>query len=206
VWIESAQRAAQLAAERLPSWRITERLAQHATTVIGAAETLRQIDALRAGRILLASTDPVAPLRIELTTHLRASLSELNKRRGDIHANGLEALESNAVWKAAKEADRIGILAQVHLVRPKVEDLGTDEKLLAALDQQSLPARAAEADAVAGRVQSALEIAARLLEPKIRTVTIERATLRSDAEVRGWLERQEKRLLVEVKQGPVLVN
>ena len=29
-WIESAQRAARLAAERLPGWRITERLARHA--------------------------------------------------------------------------------------------------------------------------------------------------------------------------------
>ena len=86
------------------------------------------------------------------------------------------------------------------------EDVGNDEKLLAALDRENLSARVSDADAVSGRVQTALEMAARLLEPKVRTVKLERATLRSEAEVRAWLDRHEKLLLAEVRQGPILVN
>jgi hypothetical protein len=205
-WIESAKRAGRLAAERLPGWRITERLARHATTLAGAAETLTQVEAVRAGRMLLASTDPVAPLRTQLATLLRSSVSKLNERRDDAYSNGLNTLESNAVWKAVKDADRARILSDVPLVPAGSENLGNDEKLLAALDRENLSARVSDADAVSGRVQTALEMAARLLEPKIRTVKLERATLRSEAEVSAWLDRHENLLLAELKQGPILVS
>jgi hypothetical protein len=205
-WIETTQRAAQLAAERFPVWHVTERLARHVTAVAGAAETIAQVEAVHADRMLLSSTDRVAPLRARLAGALRRAISEANKQRGEAYAKGLAALEENTAWKELKEADRGRILAEVHLVAPAPEEVATDEALLTALDRQNLPARAAEADAVPGRVQRALETAARLLEPKVRVVTLERATLRSDADVRAWLGRQEKALLAEVKQGPVLIN
>jgi len=37
-------------------------------------------------------------------------------------------------------------------------------------------------------------------------VTIERATLRSEADVEKWVEKQKKRVLDALKQGPVLVD
>jgi replication-associated recombination protein RarA len=77
---------------------------------------------------------------------------------------------------------------------------------LAALDIKSLSARQSDADAVAGRVQKALEHAARLLEPKVRSHAIERATLVTPDDVQRWTERQQKALLDAIKDGPVLVN
>ena len=64
----------------------------------------------------------------------------------------------------------------------------------------------AERDAIPGRVQQAIERAAKLLEPKVQTVSLERSTLRSEQEVDAWLGRQKSRLLEGLKQGPVLVN
>lgn len=205
-WIEAAQRAAQLAAERLPIWFTTQRMARHALAVPAAVETLEQVEAVRAGRMLLSGTDLVTPLRARLAAELRRALADVNDRWVELHTRGVAAIDLNTTWKSVKEMDRMRILSEVHLSAPSVEAVATDDALLAALDHQNLAARAAEADAVSGRIQLALEIAARLMEPKVRTVTVERTTLRSETEVRGWVERQEKRLLAEVKQGPVLIN
>jgi hypothetical protein len=136
----------------------------------------------------------------------RSALNDVNDRCGSAYTNGMKALEANTQWQSLDDADRKRILAEVHLHSPVREDIGTDDTLLAALDTQNLSARAAESDAVTGRVQHALEIAARRLEPKIRTVTLERATLRSESDVNAWLEVQKTLLLAEVKKGPVLVN
>jgi len=64
----------------------------------------------------------------------------------------------------------------------------------------------AEIDAIAGRVALAIERAARLLEPKVQTITLERSTLRDEEEVEAWVARQKTRLIEAVLQGPVLVN
>ncbi len=205
-WIEAAQRDSQLAAERLPAWRITERLAYQAEAVAGAKDAIAQVEAVRADRTLLSATDRVAPIRTRLAAELRGALGEAYQQRVEARAKGLAALEANITWKALTEADRTRILGEVRLVAPMKEQVGTDEALLTTLERQPLPARAAEADAVPGRVEQALEAAARLLVPRVRTVALERATLQSEADVRSWLGRQEKTLLTEVKQGPVLVT
>ena len=56
------------------------------------------------------------------------------------------------------------------------------------------------------RLTIAIERAARLLEPKVQTVALERSTLRDAPEVEAWVERQKKRLIEAVSHGPVLVS
>lgn len=50
------------------------------------------------------------------------------------------------------------------------------------------------------------ERAAKLLEPKVRSVPIECATLRSSEDVEGWLERQRCTLLAAIVDGLVLTQ
>jgi hypothetical protein len=93
----------------------------------------------------------------------------------------------------------------VGLVAPAKPDLSTDAALVVALDARNLAARRADADAVAGRVGTALKQAAQLLEPKVQFVALEKATLHTEAEVRQWASRQEAALLAALKSGPVQV-
>ena len=51
-----------------------------------------------------------------------------------------------------------------------------------------------------------IERSARLLEPKVRTVTLECSMLRDAAEVDAWVKRQTATLIEAVRHGPVLVN
>jgi hypothetical protein len=84
--------------------------------------------------------------------------------------------------------------------------VGSEEKLLMELDNRSLAARRAEADAVSGRVANALKRAAQLLEPKVQFVAVDKATLRKEADIIQWLEVQEKKLSAALKNGPVQIQ
>src|SRR5699024_9406451 len=123
--------------ERLPVWHITERMAHHAAGVAEAADAIGQMEAVRKERMLLAMTNPVAPLRATLATELRRALDDVNQRRADAYLRGLATLEENAAWKQLKEADRSRILDEVRLLPAGPEDVGNDESLLAALDARN---------------------------------------------------------------------
>ena len=116
------------------------------------------------------------------------------------------ALAANSVWAKLQPADQDSIKTAVGLTAPSKPDVATDEALADTLDRKPLSGIQAEIDAIAGRVNQAIERAARLLEPKVQTVTLERSTLRDAAEVEAWVERQKATLLSKVANGPVLVN
>lgn len=191
---------------RKPIWDTVERLARHAVGLPAAGEHLKQIEAVRSQRLLLVPTDPVSPLRGALAEVLRKSLLDAHAAHEKAHATGLATLDANSLWQRLQPKEHTDILINLGLTAPAVADVSSDGTLLAALDARSLSARQAEVDAVPGRIQRALEQAARLLEPRVRSISIERATLSTEDEVQQWIERQQQILLVAIKDGPVLVN
>ena len=122
------------------------------------------------------------------------------------YAGAVTALESNEVWRQIGTAEQEKILAAVGLSAPLKPDVSTDLMLLTHLDGRPLAAGRTEIDAVPGRVQEAIRRAAERFEPNVRTIMLERATLRSEDEVSVWLDRQRARLLDAVRQGPVLIG
>jgi hypothetical protein len=205
-WIKDWTIAKALSEQRKPAWDLVERLVRHASLLPSAAEQLKEVNAIRDNRMLLDATDHVSSLRSGLTRLLRGAISEAHANHERAYQAGIDTLESNEMWNRIPEPERNGISAQVGLGNPAKIDMSTDEALLDGLDAHPLTAQQADADAIAGRTQRALELAAKHLEPKVHTVRIERVTLRNDKEVRQWSERQEQLLLEEVKKGPVLVN
>jgi hypothetical protein len=191
---------------RSPTWAVVERLAKHAHGLTAAEDLLKQVEAVRTQRLLLEPTDPVAPLRSGLADALRKALLEAHGAYETEFGKGVASLESSSLWPKLSASDRSTILANVGLAPAASLSVSTDLALVGALDAKSLSSRRAEADAVSGRVQKALEQAARLLEPKVRAISIERSTLTTEAEVDAWLERQKKSLVAAIKDGPVLVS
>jgi hypothetical protein len=204
--IEEWTKAARTADDRKPKWDLVERLAHHAADSSEASEHLEQVEAIRSGRMLLEPTDPVTPLRAELSRILRKAVKEAEGAHRRAYDEVMDMLAGNPVWTQVSESDHERILADVGLDAPVEDNLTADDALVASLDARALAARRSEVDAVAGRAQRAVELAAKLLEPKVRPLTLERTTLRSEEDVRGWLSRQERKLLEAVKSGPVLVN
>ena len=198
--------ARDLAAKRLPSWAVVEHLARHAGDLPGMQPHLDQIEAIRTHRLLLEPTDSVAPIRVAIAGLLREAVNGAHAAHAAAYDQALAALAGNENWAKLDPTQQAGILAAVGLTAPVKPDVSSDEALGRHLDGRPLKVALAERDAIPGRVQQAIERAAKLLEPKVQTVSLERSTLRSEQEVDAWLERQKSRLLEGLKQGPVLVN
>jgi hypothetical protein len=191
---------------RRPAWSLVERLSKHAHGLVAANDLLKQVEAVHTQRLLLEPTDPVAPLRSGLSDVLRKALIEAHSAYEKEFEKGIASLETSSLWPKLPASDCSTILANVGLAPAASLLVSTDEALISALDAKSLSSRRAEADAVSGRVQKALEQAAKLLEPKVRPVAIERSTLATEADVNAWIERQKKSLVAAIKDGPVLVS
>jgi hypothetical protein len=204
--IDEWRKAKALIEQRRPAWQVVERLAKHANPITAAAEQIAQVTAIKGERILLKPTDPVAPVRTTLAGLLRQAVNDANTAHEKAYSSGMAKLVGSETWSKLPEPEQARILSDVGLALPAKVDVTSDDALLSNLDSRPLAAQQAEADAVSGRVGRALELAAKHLEPKVRMVNLERATLRSEQDVQGWIERQEKLLLEEIKKGPVLVS
>ena len=204
--IQSWTKLKELADKRKPVWEVVERLARHASGIAAASDQLDQVEAIRSGRMLLDSSDPATAVRSKLADVLRDALKQAQAAHERAYAEGTAVFDASTTWQKLEEADRARILADVGLAAPEKLDITSDEALLASLDRRDLSARRSESDAVAGRVQRALEQAAKLLEPKVRRVVLESATLRDEQDIKDWLGRQRKRLESEITEGPVLVG
>ena len=204
--VDSWTKLKELADKRKPVWDVVERLARHATGIAAASDHLDQVEAIRNGRMLLDSSDPATAVRSKLADVLRGVLKQAQAAHEKAYQEGTAVLDASTTWQKVKESDRARILADVGLVAPEKLDITSDEALLTSLDRRNLSARRSESDAVAGRVLRALEQAAKLLEPKVRRVALESATLRSQQDIQDWIGRQQKRLEEAITEGPVLVG
>src|SRR5690606_3035786 len=175
-------------AERLPKWQLIERLAKHAASIDAAKPHLDQIEAVRSQRLLLDNSDPASRIRVALGDLLRKAVQDSFGAHQDAFQNAMRSLDGNDVWKQVPAADQDAIKATVGLKPPSKPDVATDEALANHLDQRPLASAQAEIDAIPGRVARAIEQAAKLLLPKVQTISLERATLRDAAEVEAWIE------------------
>lgn len=198
--------ARDLSAKRLPSWQVLERLARHAADLEKAKPHLESVGAIRKQRLLLESTDPVAPLRVAIAAILREAVTNAYAAHIAAQDQALATVGASDAWQKLDAAQQASILKDVGLQAPAKPDVATDEALIHQLDARPLRAVQAERDAIAGRVQQAIERAAKLLEPKVHAVTLERSTLHTEQEIDAWLGRQKNKLLAALKAGPVLIN
>jgi hypothetical protein len=199
----TAQR--DVANTRKPVWDVVVRLARQAKDIPEAQSHLAQIDAIRDQRLLLQPTDPVAPLRISLGDCLRSEVNSAHAALKQATEQALSSLEASDVWKRLPAEDQGSILPAVGLVTPARPAVSSDEALVTYLEGRPLSAARTEIDAVPGRLQHAIEQAAKRLEPEVQTVSLERTTLRTESDVQAWLDRTKAQLLQAVRQGPVLV-
>jgi hypothetical protein len=196
----------ELISKRFPAWGILGRLAKHAADIPEAKPELDQIDAIGSQRLLLEASDPANTVRQGLAGLLRDALQKGHAAHEAAFSVANASLAANRVWSKLQPTDRDGIKAAAGLLAPARPDVSTDEALADTLDRKPLSGIQAEVDAIAGRVNNAIERAARHLEPKVQTVTLERSTLRDAAEVEAWVDRQKTTLLAKIADGPVLVN
>jgi hypothetical protein len=200
------QKARDLSVQRKAAWDVVQALARHASGLQDAGDARAQLEAIRSNRLLLAEVDPVAPLRATLTALLRQKLTAADAAIRSAFDAAMVTVESSSPWQRLDAGDQGRILSDTRLLLPRPTDVSNDEALIRELDASSLLARATEAEAMPARAHRAIELAAKALEPTVRALALERATLRSSEDVKNWLARTEATLLDAVKSGPILIN
>ncbi len=204
--IKGWQALRDLVSQRKPVWDVVVSLSSHAQGIAGAEPYLEQITAICDQRLLLEPSDPIAPIRIAIAGLLREAVNVNTTLYAAALEDGLNSLNANNLWQQLADSDQQTIKDAVGLVLLAKPDITSDESLATYLNGKSLNTARTEIDAIPGRVQQAIERAAKILEPKVQTLSVERATLRNESDVNEWLDRQKARLVEAVKQGPVLIN
>jgi hypothetical protein len=204
-WRADWNKRADLIAKRNPRWQALEKLAAQARALPVGAELAPQIEAVRANRALLSDPDPVAPLVSRLTQALREALQEAREAYSTLHQQEKERLGSSEIWKRLAPEQQAEILNHQSVAGVPEVRVGTELELLESLAEISLESWATRRDALPQRFTRVLEEAAKLLEPKAARVALPSATIRSEEELRAWLDLVEAKLREQLGQGPVIV-
>jgi hypothetical protein len=204
--ISTWKKTRDLINRRVPEWQTLERLAGHARNLGEAKSWLEQREAIRSNRRLLAEPDPVAPVLKGLADVLRQELNSAQSVHESAYKKALQSLATDVVWAKVSTAEQPRILRDANLDEPAKPDLSSDQTLLAALDAKSLDVRRTEAEAISARVEKARQMAAKLIEPKVQFISLERGVLKTEGDVDGWLASQRKKLVDALKNGPVQIQ
>jgi len=201
-WMQARDKIAQ----RQSGWKMLECLLVHARALPIAGEVAPQETAIKDSRTLLDDPDPVSPLLNKVTTALRAELQRARKRLIEAKEQEVKALEASQEWQNLAATERQRLLSQNALGPVPQLNIGTDEELLAALDDTSMVAWEDKIAAPAGRVKKVREEAAKLLLPRAIHITPPQATLQSVDEVDTYLATLRASIMTHIDAGnPVII-
>ena len=198
--------AGVLAEERLPAFRRLEALLRHAEGLEVAKEVEPQIAAIVAGRRLHDASDPVPGLAAKLTDAVRTALVASEERHDATYDDERQRLEAFEGWQRIEQEACDEILSRLHIAKVSAEATGTQGEVLESLGRISLDDWRTRTAALPKLFAQAKMEAHRLVEPKIRHMRLGSATLRTPEEVRAWIEKTERELLEQIRQGPIAIG
>lgn len=199
------KKSADVIARRWPEW---ERLADFQRFAAGLPEADAcgtSMAAITAARGLLGDPDPVPELIKQLTTALRTALGKLQDDLTAAFASGQEKLAASDLWNRLSDEQRATLTTTCQLTPPPKAAIGTDEEILAALQQCNLADRRNLLDAVPQRFSRALEEASKLLEPAAVRLTLPAATIKNTDDLNTWLADVRTQVEEQLKSGPVIL-
>lgn len=197
--------AGEQRAQREAAWSTLDRLLLHAVQLEVGPPVKAQRDAIQAGRLLMASPDPVSPLIKDLCNALRAALQQVAVGAIEDQAKAVKDLEASAEWQQLDAADRDAVLASAGLTTVSSPALGSDTELLKALDETPLSSWKERRQAIPAKVAAVRAAAAKRLEPKSVSVTATPATLRTPAEVEAYITALRERLMQHITDGETVI-
>lgn len=200
------QAAASRLAERLPTWQRLETLLRHGEGLEALADARRQTEAIRADRRLLDEPNLIAPLGRQVADALRAEVMAARSRWRQSFDQESARLNTSEVWAGLAEADRTRLRVNLQLNSLPEASLASEEDLERELSTRPLSTWPERIDALPTRFSEAATRAARLLEPTARSVKVSSGTLRNKEDISAWITHTEKRLLEELKMGPIVIG
>ena len=200
------KKLSDLAVKRVPEWDKLQKFLTAGAGVGAMADVETAAKGILDGRLLLDNSDHVPPMVKQAAQALRTALTGTHGAFASRHAELLKELEASAAWNAISGTQRMALMSEEEISSVPDLEVGSDEQLLAALQQTPVASWNDKTAALTVRFQNAARKAAKLLEPKTQYVTLTSGILRTEAEVEAWLGEQEATLLAELEKGPVVVG
>jgi hypothetical protein len=200
------KKLADLTAKRVPEWDKLQKFLTAGAGVSAMVDVETAAKGILDGRLLLDNSDHVPQMVKQAAQALRTALTGTHGAFASRHAELLKELEASAAWNAISGTQRMALMSEEEISSVPDLEVGSDEQLLAALQQTPVASWNDKTAALTVRFQNAARKAAKLLEPKTQYVTLTSGLLRTEAEVEAWLGEQEATLLAELEKGPVVVG
>lgn len=191
--------AAQKIGDRLPNWRLAERL-----VALGAVDQEGDLDDVRSGRRLLAEPDPMPALISAAGETLRTKLNAAHADWGAAWQKGEQRLAEDPTWGKLSAQQKDAIFHECRLLVETKPTVDTPQTIAEALSQLGLSEWENMSKALPARIEDALASAAALVEPKARAVSLPGAMLKSEAELDEWLSKVRERVAKALADGPVI--
>jgi len=118
----------------------------------------------------------------------------------------MAALEDNDNWNTISSVQQEEILFTEEIADIPDLSIGDDSKLVQSLEETSITNWKTKIDALPKQFSNAALSAARLLEPETQTVKLTSGTLKTEDDIRSWVENIEKDLLNKIKYGPIVIS
>lgn len=203
-WSQLAEKITQ----RWPLWTTLERLESYAMDSEGVDELVVQIEYIRTQRRLLEDPDLINPLIGMVSQVLREKLNELQKAWNSQWDAGEVLIEQDENWRQLDPEQKHALRTPLQLVQkyvPRIRVDNTDAILgtLAEINIQSLQDRIS---ALPTRYGQLILQAAKLMEPTVQSLTINKPVLKSESDIDDWLESLRKELMSALNNGPVVIQ
>ncbi|MEA3415242.1 MAG: BREX system P-loop protein BrxC [Thermodesulfobacteriota bacterium] len=197
---------ADLATKRKPAWETLQLLLKHNTTLPESQDLNQQVNAVHEERRLLDKTDPVPAIHKDAVTALRKAVKRAYDDFKAAYDHEMTALEDNDNWNTISSVQQEEILFTEEIADIPDLSIGDDSKLVQSLEETSITIWKTKIDALPKQFSNAAVSAARLLEPETQTVKLTSGTLKTEDDVRNWIEDVEKNLLDKIQDGPIVIS
>ena len=191
--------------KRLPLWQTLQSLLK---TAKDATEIKTQVQEIEQQRLLLNEPDPISPLISEITQFLRDELNKLNNEYKTNYDKHITRLSNDSNWIQLDKNKQDSLLKEYKLTESEHPNINTQssEDILKTLDIISLSMFSDRIAAIPERVNELIRKAAKLLEPEVQFIELPKKTLRTEADIKDWIEEAEKKLKNALNKGPVAIK
>ena len=196
----------ELAEKRLPNWKILDRMLRHASDLPGVEEIRSSADGVRTNRLLLDTSDHVSGLVKKCAELLRASVTTAHATLKNTHDEQMSLLPKSDVWTKLTADQQSGALSSNGIIDVSAIKVGTDDELLRTLDSTPLSSWGDKSAAIPGRFSAALAHAGKLLEPKLQRIQLSSNVIKTEDELRAWLQHQREELSAKLTLGPIVIG
>lgn len=193
-------------AARWPVWSVLQSVLLHAGHVKAADEAREQADAILRERLLLTEPDPITPLVKSVEGTLRKELTAKHNLYSTRLTEGMHDLESDASWMQLTDVQRSAIARECGIEAIGELAVATHEELIGALRSYPIASWDDRIEALPGRFARAREKAAKLIEPATVTIELPRRTLKTQEDVKVWVEEVMAQMIAAVEKGPVIIK